>query len=414
MRVVVVILGCAVGTAAFAGDGGKVPLGEVAENAVRQSKLTLLGSKPFHLKAEIVETTNPSSEYQAKVDEYWVSPEKWRRTIEAPGFSQTLIVNGDMVSEKDTGDYLPWWLSDLVTAMLDPLPMVEQLQQINSQIDKPRGSGNSNICADLRTKIDRWVFCFEGSQGLLTSVFARGYSAEFKDFRAFADKRVAHLILIDPEPGTTIQARIVELSDFRQVDEVLFALPQATPAREQIKTVKVDEATLRRLALSGTEITWPPVGGGPTTGRCAVYVSVDRAGHIREVWPEGCDNPGLQDPLRETVKKWQLKPAAENGAAVQIEALVTFTFDTKVVNDSPSPKVPDPGAAEPAKTGGGASRSIAGSASRATARRQAGEARLRCRAKLQRTTRRGSRARECLGGWNRRRCNGEERGPAAV
>jgi len=245
-------------------------------------------------------------------------------------------------------------------------------------------------------------------------VFARGYSAEFKDFRAFADKRVAHLILIDPEPGTTIQARIVELSDFRQVDEVLFALPQATPAREQIKTVKVDEATLRPLALSGTEITWPPVGGGPTTGRCAVYASVDRAGHIREVWPEGCDNPGLQDPLRETVKKWQLKPAAENGAAVQIEALVTFTFDTKVVNDSPSPKVPDPGAAEPAKTGGGASRSIAGSASRATARRQAGEARLRCRAKLQRTTRRGSRARECLGGWNRRRCNGEERGPAAV
>jgi TonB family protein len=51
--------------------------------------------------------------------------------------------------------------------------------------------------------------------------------------------------------------------------------------------------------------------------------------------------------LRETVKKWQLKPAAENGAAVQIEALVTFTFNTKVLNDSPLPKVSDAEAPKP-------------------------------------------------------------------
>jgi hypothetical protein len=337
MRVVVLILGCALGIAAFASDGGKVSLGDVAESAVRQSKLTLPGSKSFHLKAEIVETTNPSSEYQAKIEEYWISPEKWRRTIESPGFSQTLIVNGDEVSEKNTGDYFPWWLNNLVTAMMDPLPMVEQLKQIDSQIAKPRGSENSNTCADLRTKIDRWIFCFEGSHGLLTSVFVRGYSAEFKDFKGFGDKRVARLIVIDPEPGTTIQARITELTEFRQAEENLFAVPQRTPAQERINTVKVDEATVRGLALKGTEIIWPPVGGGLTTGRCAVYVSADRTGRMREVWPQGCDNPGLQDPLREMVKKWQLKPAAENGAAVQIQALVTFMFDTKLVKGDPIP-----------------------------------------------------------------------------
>jgi Gram-negative bacterial TonB protein C-terminal len=347
MRVVVVILGCALGITAFASDGGKVSLGEVADSAVRQSKLTLPGSIPFYLKADILETTNPGSEYQSKVEEYWVSPEKWRRTIEAPGFSQTLIVNGAQIFEKDMGDYFPWWLNDLVTAMMDPLPMVEQLKQINSQIAKPRGSENSNTCADLRTKIDRWTFCFEGSHGLLTSASFRGYDAEFKDFKGFADKRVARLILIDPEPGTTIQARITELTELRQVDDLLFAIPKATPAQEQIKTIKVDEATMRGLALSGTDIIWPSVGGGPTTGRCAVYVSADRGGHIREVWPKGCDNPGLQDPLRAMVKKWQLKPATENGAPVQIEALVTFTFDAKVLTNGPVPKVPDSDAQKP-------------------------------------------------------------------
>jgi TonB-like protein len=229
----------------------------------------------------------------------------------------------------------------LLTAMMDPLPVIEQLKQVNSQIVKPQGSNRPNTCAEFHTQIDRWIFCFEGSHGLLTSGFFRGYDAEFGDFKSFADKRVARLILIDPEPGTTIQARITELAELHQIDESLFAVLQATPERERIRSVKVEESTVRGLALSSTEISWPTVGGGPTTGKCAVYISADRAGHIREVWPEDCDNAGLQDPLRDIVKKWQLKPAAGHGAAVQIEALVTFTFDAKVVNDGLAPKPPD-------------------------------------------------------------------------
>jgi hypothetical protein len=56
---------------------------------------------------EIVETTNPPSPYHGKIEEYWASPEKWQRTIECPGFSQTMVVNGDKLLEKDTGDYFP-------------------------------------------------------------------------------------------------------------------------------------------------------------------------------------------------------------------------------------------------------------------------------------------------------------------
>ena len=337
MRFVAVTFGCALAIIASASDVAKAPLGEVAEHAVQQSALILPESKPFHLKAEIVETTNPSSEYQAKVEEYWVSAAKWRRTIETPGFSQTLVVNGNQVSERDTGDYFPWWLNDLVTAMMNPLPMIEELKQTNSDIAKPRGSESSNICTYLHTKIDRWAFCFEGSRGLLTSVFTRGYNAEFKNFKAFGDKHVARLISIDPEPGTHIAATVTELSELRQVDDGMFTVSKATAAQEQIKTVKVDEALVRALASSDTNIVWPPVGGGPTTGGCAVYVSVDRAGNMREVWPHGCDNPGLEDPLREMVKKWKLNPARESGIPVQIEALVTFKFETKVVASDPIP-----------------------------------------------------------------------------
>lgn len=54
MRVISVFLGCLLGVTAFAGDGGKVSLGEVAENAVGQSKLTLPGSCPSILKRKLL------------------------------------------------------------------------------------------------------------------------------------------------------------------------------------------------------------------------------------------------------------------------------------------------------------------------------------------------------------------------
>jgi hypothetical protein len=308
---------------------------------MQQSQLTLPGSKPFHLHAVIRETTEPNSDYQTKIDEYWVSPTKWRRAIESREFSQTLVVNGDAVSEQDKGDYFPYWLKNFVTAMMDPLPMMSILKQSNVQVGKPQGSEQSTTCADLHARVDRWVICFEGSHGLLASVFTKGYSAEFKDFKKFGDKRVARRITTDPEPGTNLEVRITELTELTQPDEQMFVVSQSTPPSERIKSIKVDEQVLRKLSLGSTEIDWPPVGDGLTTGGCAVYVSADRAGHIREAWPEGCDSASLQDPLREAVKKWRLKPAISDGAPVQVEALLGFTFHTTVDKSRDVPELSD-------------------------------------------------------------------------
>jgi len=297
MRMPAAILGCALAISAFADDGEKAPLGEIADRAVQQSKLTLPGSRPFHLTAEVIETTNLDSDYKAKIEQHWCSPEKWRRTIESPEFSQTLVVNGDRVSEKDTGDYFPWWLNDLLTAMTDPLPMLDTLKQINMQITKPNGSERSITCADLRRTYDLGVFCFEGSHGLLTTANTRGYQAELKNFKDFGSKRIARTLAITPESGTTIQATITELTELSEPDDRMFAIERPTSLQERIGRITVDEDAIRKLSTTGTAVEWPTVGEGLTKGRCSVFVSVDRTGRMREVWPAGCDNPGLQDPI---------------------------------------------------------------------------------------------------------------------
>jgi len=78
-------------------DGNKIPLADAAERALEESNLTAPGSRTFHLQVSIAEAGEPGSDYQAKIEEYWVSPSKWRRTIESPDFSQVLVVNGDAV-----------------------------------------------------------------------------------------------------------------------------------------------------------------------------------------------------------------------------------------------------------------------------------------------------------------------------
>lgn len=325
----------------LASDGGRVTLGEIADRAVQQSKLTIPGSKPFHLKAEIAEITDPKSDFHARIEEFWVSPTKWRRTIESPNFSQTLVVNGEAVSEKDTGDYFPFWLNELLTGIFNPLPMPDVLKQVNSQIPKPQGSANSTSCADFHARVDRWVICFAGDHGLLSSVFTKGYAVEFKEYKNFGDKRVARRIVTNPEPGTTLEARITELTELTQPYEQEFVIQEVTPLAERIVSLRIDDGAFRNLSLGSTEIDWPSTGGGPDTGGCAVYASADRTGQVREVWPEGCDSTGIEDFLREAVKKWRLQPAISNGVPVQVEALLGFTFHTNVDNSNPLPELSD-------------------------------------------------------------------------
>jgi len=175
----------------------------------------------------------------------------------------------------------------------------------------------------------------EGGHGLLESAFTPGYDAQFKDYRDFKNKRVARLFVIDPEPGTTIEANITGLDTLTSPDESLFAVQEPTPAMERIGRIHLSEATVRGLSEYTPDILWPSVRSGKTSGVLSMYISVDRSGHVREAWPLNSDNAGLEDPAREQVMKWRLKPAKMHDVPVQIETVLTFAFSTKIGDPIP-------------------------------------------------------------------------------
>src|ERR1700679_934852 len=118
-----------------------IELSDLPRVAIAKSQITLPGSTPFHLRANVYESTNLDNKgYDAEIEEWWLAPNKWRRTIKSAKFSQTLIVNGDQTGEELTGDYYPNWLRTIVDGINDPGASVRGVDMSVSS-DNPMSAG---------------------------------------------------------------------------------------------------------------------------------------------------------------------------------------------------------------------------------------------------------------------------------
>jgi hypothetical protein len=326
-------------TCRWAFAAGKTSIVDLPKHAIEQSQITLPGSRPFHLKATVVNTTNLDNEnYKAEIEEYWVAPDKWRRTVKTSNFSQTTVVNGQKVSEQLTGEYYPHWLRTMVNAIFDPGAVLQGLDMSKSS-DNPM-SGGTEFCRRFTSHagvppVANNVFstyCFEGN--LLKSVDIPGYGAEYKDYEKFAVKQVARKIREDIESGTELEATINELSELGTPDESLFATQQPT---SQLRTLTVSEQTMRGLVLDAPAMQWPPIQQGKSSGLLSIYVCLDREGGVREIYNLNSDQPIMNDAVHKQVGKWRFKQAVNAGAPVQIESVLTFAYDTKIAPASQGP-----------------------------------------------------------------------------
>ena len=314
---------------------------DLPKHAVEKSQLTLPGSQPFHLKAEIVEATNLENDsYKATIEEYWLSPDKFRRTVKSEKFSETLVVNGDKTQEESSGEYYPNWLRNLVTAIFDPGAQLQGVDLTKSS-DNPV-YGGSEFCRRFSTRagippVGNNVFssfCFQGDK--LSSIGRPGYHSEYKDYKKFGAKEVARRVREYIEPGTELEAKITELTELTNADESLFEVQHPG---HPLQTVVVSEETLRRLANSALDLQWPPVKGGKTEGVLSVFVCLDRDGQVRETYDLNSDHPDMSEAARSQLAMLKFKPADFRGDRVQIEGILTFAYKTRI--DDPYPDLSD-------------------------------------------------------------------------
>jgi hypothetical protein len=292
---------------------------------IEQGTLIAPGSEPFHLKAAITDDHDDAP--LAYVEIFWVSPDKWRRTIKSQEFSQTLIVNGGKVFEQHSDNYFPFRLKVLVTAMVDPKPVLDAHRPDDILETKANGAANESGRSCYKPGV--MAGCTMNPDGLNEIVGAPGHIVSFAAYKKFHGKRIARRVVnqIDREDFQT--AEITELSDLTNADESLFAIAKPTPPAQVLRDEFVSESELRTQLQGTPEIIWPQMLDGAITGKASFLVELDPSGKVRDVIPIHNDNYSSSDSAIRQIKRWKFNPAIKDGAPAQAEGVLTFDVNTR-------------------------------------------------------------------------------------
>jgi hypothetical protein len=330
------------------------PLSDLLASAVKSSRLGLPGHSPFHLRATVKDPNHKDSPFDATIEEYWVSPEKWRRTIRSRDYSLTIVVNGHDVSQKAQGDYYPYWLRNAVTSIFDVVPddfTPEEKTLDTSNLSRVgESSGATGVVHTIAaTACTGWnhaggpppnpdgvstSVCFNHLR-LVNSIRSPFFTSHYMEPADFDGEQVARKIKIYLQPGLSIEATVNELSRLRNIDESLFAVDKPTPERGRFYSLRLRKDDALKLLQNSPEIAWKPVRDGKTDGSLSLIAYIDSEGRVRETRALYSDNLFATEQAETALRAWRFKPLLRDGVPVQMETLLTFKFNTTSENAVP-------------------------------------------------------------------------------
>ena len=326
----------------------KVPVPILGQQSADLTTLTASGAPPFHLKATIA--IPDLTKKTGTLEEYWVSPTKWRRIIQIPTFSQTVIVNGDDRYEKNDGEYFPVGMQTIAQALVQPIPdwLMDGLKQSKVKLDLYGGKlAKTNICDGDLEKIgaghaQNQIYvevCFSGEKQSISTVRYPFYDVSLEDRQAFGSYYVARHIKVGENGGTKWEATVDDLSQIKEVDESLFKLPEVTPKEKQFKLLELSEDQFREHFRKLPEVTFPDTPK-PISGAITLLISIDKDGYVAEAWPSNDAYPDIAKSVREQVETWGTDK--NDTSFVQIETWLTFAFKTHAASTHPAANPPTP------------------------------------------------------------------------
>jgi hypothetical protein len=304
----------------------------LVKKAVERSTLNQAGTKPFHLKAVLAPSFegDRGSNRTGEVEIWWASPTQWRREVRSPAFHQIAIVNGGREWQKNEGDYFPEWLRETSMALIEPVPSLDEvLKQVkDAEVKRLMGSTYFSWMMMSTDGMEKGMgagLAVKDSTGLLLYGGGLGWGGAYRDYKNFHGRMVAQTVSVgSPE----VTAKVTVLEDLREIPPDLFDTEAAGGDVPLLRTVKVEQALLRKNLLVTEPIEWPALKDGPLEGAITTKIVVDRTGKVRELGSILSDNPGLSEAAGKVIGSMQFSPYLQDGVAVQVVSRITMPFKT--------------------------------------------------------------------------------------
>lgn len=319
----------------------QAPHDDFHDAVLRAAKLSTLaepGAPPFHLKLTAQDNTMKKAEYNAEVEIWWAAPDKWRRTVKSPTFTQLAIQNGGHYYESNSAaDYLPYWLEELIRGSVDPIP-VDALASVPAEEDRP-GCGNWEVAHGSGDEAFSTyaTMCFN-PDGTALRIFAEPVGLELSDYKEFGNKRIAWQLKVSPGGRSEVTALVSVLEPLEKEEHSgsgapipdLFDAPADTGFASRIRFLSVPESAL--IPADSPErppLSWPSSYTFPISGVIAVRVQIDRAGNVREFPSAISKNQAINAGAIAQIKDWKFKPYLVDGSPVEVLTTLHVPFHLK-------------------------------------------------------------------------------------
>jgi hypothetical protein len=308
-------------------------LAKEVKKAVERSTLDQPGTKAFHLKATVAPSFERDKESgrRGEVEIWWASPTRWKRELRSPEFHQIQIVNGAYEWQKNEGDYFPQWLQQTAVELIKPVPPLDQVLEQAKAAEVRRIGPMTNLnwstpsgTAEIHNILRSWV-ALQNATGLLLYAGGLGWGGEFKDYADFHGRMVARTVNV----GTPqVTARILTLEDLRVVPAGFFDTTTGKDGDTPLRTMLMDEISLRKNLLPMEPVPWPPLQDGPLEGNVTSQIVVDREGKVRDMGTLISENSTVNEAGRRAVLALRFKPFLVDGVPVQVVSQFTISFKT--------------------------------------------------------------------------------------
>jgi len=306
---------------------------KLIKKAVERSTLNQAGTKPFHLRAVLAPSfeRDRGSNRTGDVEIWWASPTQWRREVRSAEFHQIAIVNGGREWQKNEGEYFPEWLREISMALIEPVPLLNEVLKQVKEAEVKRLMGGTYFSWTMMStdgKVEKGMgagLAVKDTTGLLLYGGGLGWGGSYKDHKNFHGRMVAQTVSVgSPE----VTAKVTTLEDLRDILPGLFDAEATGGDVSLLRTAEVEETLLRKNLLPMEPVEWPALKDGPLEGAITTKIVVDRTGKVRELGSILSDNPGLSEAAGKTIGSMQFKPYLQDGMAVQVVSRITMPFKT--------------------------------------------------------------------------------------
>ena len=129
------------------------------------------GHRPFHLILDIAPAVTDLPHHRevppsmrGTMEVFWAAPDRYKLTLDSPGFKQTKTVEGTQIEEYDEGDFYPRWLDNFVQALLNPVPQDQLAKLMAGRMTGGGSVRGGSFYANQKTIAFTWPRCFQTSE----------------------------------------------------------------------------------------------------------------------------------------------------------------------------------------------------------------------------------------------------------